>query len=110
MTVDNTGSGEVFIVDDDPLVLNALSIVLSRAGYQVTGFAEGASFLAAAPDCTFTLGRQPTGPPKSTFAPAASSSSWATIRFSTARQTAATKPSRRRCGSAGTTSTNTSRR
>src|SRR5438477_6570711 len=48
MTVDNTGSGEVFIVDDDPLVLNALSIVLSRAGYQVTGFAEGASFLAAA--------------------------------------------------------------
>jgi FixJ family two-component response regulator len=48
MTVDNTGGGEVFIVDDDPLVLNALSIVLSRAGYQVTGFAEGVSFLEAA--------------------------------------------------------------
>ena len=41
-------SGEVFIVDDDPMVLNALTIVLSREGYQVTGFAEGASFLAAA--------------------------------------------------------------
>jgi len=39
---------EIFIVDDDPLVLNALSVVLSREGYQVTGFGEGASFLAAA--------------------------------------------------------------
>src|ERR1041385_4729238 len=48
MTLGNTGSGEVFIVDDDPMVLNALSVVLSREGYQVTGFAEGASFLAAA--------------------------------------------------------------
>ena len=48
MTLGNTGSGEVFIVDDDPLVRNALSVVLSRAGYQVTGFAEGTSFLAAA--------------------------------------------------------------
>ena len=43
-----TGSGAVFIVDDDPLVLNALSVVLSREGYQVSGFSEGASFLAAA--------------------------------------------------------------
>src|SRR5436190_17206065 len=48
MTLGNTGSGEVFIVDDDPLVRNALSVVLSREGYQVTGFAEGTSFLAAA--------------------------------------------------------------
>jgi len=48
MTVGNTASGEVFIVDDDPLVLNALSVVLSREGYQVTGFAEGTSFLASA--------------------------------------------------------------
>jgi FixJ family two-component response regulator len=48
MTLGNTGKAEIFIVDDDPLVLNALSIVLSRAGYQVTGFAEGTSFLAAA--------------------------------------------------------------
>jgi hypothetical protein len=29
MTLGNTGSGEVFIVDDDPLVRNALSVVLS---------------------------------------------------------------------------------
>ncbi|TMI98437.1 MAG: response regulator transcription factor [Alphaproteobacteria bacterium] len=48
MTLGNTDSAEVYIVDDDPLVRNALSIVLSRAGYQVKGFAEGASFLAAA--------------------------------------------------------------
>ncbi len=47
-------SREVFIVDDDPLVLNALTIVLSREGYQVTGFAEGASFLAAAKSRTPT--------------------------------------------------------
>jgi len=40
--------GAIFVVDDDPLVLNALSVVLSREGYQVTGFGEGASFLAAA--------------------------------------------------------------
>ena len=44
----DTGAGAIFIVDDDQLVLNALSVVLSREGYQVTGFAEGASFLAAA--------------------------------------------------------------
>lgn len=44
----NTGSGAIFIVDDDELVLNALSVVLSREGYQVSGFGEGASFLAAA--------------------------------------------------------------
>ena len=48
MSTGNTRNGEVFIVDDDPLVLNALTVVLSREGYQVTGFAEGASFLAAA--------------------------------------------------------------
>jgi FixJ family two-component response regulator len=49
-----SGSGEIFIVDDDPLVLNALTIVLAREGYQVTGFAEGASFLAAAKSRTPT--------------------------------------------------------
>jgi len=48
MSVTQPVAGEVFIVDDDPLVLNALTIVLSREGYQVTGFGEGASFLAAA--------------------------------------------------------------
>src|SRR4051794_35543456 len=48
MSVGNPASGEIFIVDDDPMVLNALTIVLSRAGYQVTSFAEGGSFLVAA--------------------------------------------------------------
>src|SRR5207302_4624984 len=46
--VTDSNAREIFIVDDDPLVLNALSVVLSREGYQVTGFGEGASFLAAA--------------------------------------------------------------
>ena len=45
---DDAGSGAIFIVDDDPLVLNALTAVLSREGYRVSGFGEGASFLAAA--------------------------------------------------------------
>jgi FixJ family two-component response regulator len=54
MSVGTAASGEIFVVDDDPMVLNALSIVLSRAGYQVTGFAEGASFLAAAKSRTPT--------------------------------------------------------
>jgi FixJ family two-component response regulator len=48
MSVGTAASGEIFVVDDDPMVLNALSVVLSREGYQVNGFAEGASFLAAA--------------------------------------------------------------
>ena len=48
MSMGSPARGEVFIVDDDPLVLNALSVVLSREGYRVTGFAEGASFLTAA--------------------------------------------------------------
>jgi FixJ family two-component response regulator len=54
MSVGGSASGEIFIVDDDPMVLNALTIVLSRQGYQVTGFAEGASFLAAAKSRTPT--------------------------------------------------------
>jgi Response regulator len=47
-------SGEIFIVDDDPLVVNALTVVLSREGYQVSGFGEGASFLVAAKSRTPT--------------------------------------------------------
>jgi two-component system, LuxR family, response regulator FixJ len=54
MSVGTAASGEIFVVDDDPMVLNALSIVLSREGYQVAGFAEGASFLAAAKSRTPT--------------------------------------------------------
>ena len=39
---------EVFIVDDDPAVRDALSLVFTLEGYQVAGFAEGTTFLAAA--------------------------------------------------------------
>ena len=48
MSIGNSKNGEVFVVDDDPMVLNALSVFLSREGYQVAGFSEGASFLDAA--------------------------------------------------------------
>jgi FixJ family two-component response regulator len=41
-------SGEIFIVDDDQSVREALSMVLSLEGYHVSGFSEGSSFLAAA--------------------------------------------------------------
>jgi len=44
----NSRNGEVFVVDDDPMVLNALSVFLSRDGYRVAGFSDGASFLDAA--------------------------------------------------------------
>jgi two-component system, LuxR family, response regulator FixJ len=43
-----TSGGEIFIVDDDPAVRDALSIVFSLEGYHVTGFADGNSFLSAA--------------------------------------------------------------
>jgi two-component system, LuxR family, response regulator FixJ len=46
---------EIFIVDDDPSVRAALSVVLSGEGYQVTSFVEGEAFLSAArsrtPEC-----------------------------------------------------------
>ena len=48
MSTGNSPAGEIFVVDDDALVRGALDAVLSREGYRVTGFAEGASFLAAA--------------------------------------------------------------
>jgi FixJ family two-component response regulator len=40
--------GEIVIVDDDPAVRETLSLIFSREGYEVTCFADGASFLAAA--------------------------------------------------------------
>lgn len=43
-----TATGEIFIVDDDPAVRDALSVVFSLEGYHVTTFAEGGSFVAAA--------------------------------------------------------------
>jgi two-component system, LuxR family, response regulator FixJ len=39
---------EIFIVDDDALVRESLSIEFIRAGYRVTTFSEGTSFVAAA--------------------------------------------------------------
>src|SRR5262249_7158139 len=41
-------SNEIFVVDDDPAVRDALSVVLTLEGYRVTGFGDGGSFLAAA--------------------------------------------------------------
>src|ERR1700744_4472813 len=40
--------GEIFVVDDDPAVRETLSIVLSRGGYEVICFADGAALLAVA--------------------------------------------------------------
>ena len=54
MSLTDQGAREIFVVDDDSLVLNALTVVLSREGYQVTGFGEGASFLEAAKSRTPT--------------------------------------------------------
>jgi two-component system, LuxR family, response regulator FixJ len=43
-----TSNGEIFIVDDDPAVRDALSVVFTLKGYHVSGFADGSSFLTAA--------------------------------------------------------------
>ncbi len=48
MKQNGPAGGEIFIVDDDPAVRDALSVVFSLEGYHVTGFAEGGAFLAAA--------------------------------------------------------------
>ncbi|HEY9214122.1 MAG TPA: response regulator [Ancylobacter sp.] len=42
------GMGEIFVVDDDPAVRDALSLVLSLEGYHVRGFSDGAAFLSVA--------------------------------------------------------------
>jgi FixJ family two-component response regulator len=41
-------NGEVFIVDDDAIVRESMSIVFSQAGYQVMTFSEGTSCIATA--------------------------------------------------------------
>lgn len=55
MTQEVIPSGEIFILDDDPSVRDALSIVFTLEGYRVTSFGEGSSFLAAVrsrkPEC-----------------------------------------------------------
>jgi FixJ family two-component response regulator len=43
-------ANELFVVDDDASMREALSVVFTLAGYRVTVFADGASFLAAARD------------------------------------------------------------
>lgn len=40
--------GDLFIVDDDAMMRDALSVVFTLAGYRVTGFVDGETFLAAA--------------------------------------------------------------
>ena len=54
---------EVFIVDEDPLVRAALSIVLSGEGFKVTSFVDAESFLNAArwrtPACVLIDGHLP---------------------------------------------------
>jgi FixJ family two-component response regulator len=41
-------AAEIYIVDDDPLVRDALSEVFAHAGFQAVSFVDGASFLLAA--------------------------------------------------------------
>src|ERR1044072_9908117 len=50
----NHGSGrsDLFIVDDDAMMRDALSVVFTLAGYRVTGFVDGETFLAVASDRT----------------------------------------------------------
>lgn len=52
-----TSRGEIFIIDDDAAVRDALSVVFTLEGYGVTSFGDGSSFLSAAqsttPACIF---------------------------------------------------------
>ena len=45
-------SEEVFVVDDEPAICDLFAALFSQEGYQVTSFAEGDSFLAAARERT----------------------------------------------------------
>jgi FixJ family two-component response regulator len=44
---DGMAPGDIYVVDDDASVRDALSVVLTLEGFHVSGFAEGNSFLAA---------------------------------------------------------------
>lgn len=48
MSESRAQGGEIVIIDDDPAVRDALSVVFSLEGYHVSSFAEGETFLAAA--------------------------------------------------------------
>jgi FixJ family two-component response regulator len=48
MSQGDLSAGEVFVVDDDPGIRTALTTVLTRDGFQVASFADGASLLASA--------------------------------------------------------------
>ena len=39
---------DLFIIDDDAMMRDALSVVFTLAGYRVTGFVDGETFLAVA--------------------------------------------------------------
>ena len=43
-----SNNNEIIIVDDDPAVRDALSVVLTLEGYHVTGYGDGQSLLNAA--------------------------------------------------------------
>lgn len=47
MTCSGQKGGAIFIVDDDPAVLDALSALFRLEGYDVGAFSDGTSFLAA---------------------------------------------------------------
>src|SRR5262249_54793139 len=51
MTSETPGIRNLFIVDDDPMMRDALSIVFTLAGYRVIVFADAETFLAAARTC-----------------------------------------------------------
>jgi FixJ family two-component response regulator len=48
MALQDLPTDDLFIVDDDVMIRDALSIVFTLAGYRVTGFADTETFLAAA--------------------------------------------------------------
>ncbi len=48
MVPEAASDAEIFIVDDDPAVRDALSVVFSIEGYRVADFSDGDAFLAAA--------------------------------------------------------------
>lgn len=48
MALQDIRTNELFVVDDDAMMRDALSVVFTLAGYRVTGFADSETFLAAA--------------------------------------------------------------